>query len=88
MTYLATKINIYICLFIPKCIVLPCDNFDCETCHNFELSLTIIMNNEDQYLEKQFMSKNLHSATCQILINGWQSMTSTWHHGCNYNGVT
>jgi hypothetical protein len=33
------------------------------------------------------MSKNLHSDTSQILIDGWQSMMSTWPHGCNYNGV-
>jgi hypothetical protein len=44
--------------------------FDCAMCHNFELSLTIIMDNGDQYFEF-FMSKNLHNATCQILINGW-----------------
>jgi len=37
------------------------------------------MDDGDQYF------KNHHSATFQILINGWQSMTSTWHHGCNYN---
>jgi len=47
------------------------------------------MSNKNQYFEKKinFMLKKSHSAMCQILINGWQSMTSTWHHGCNYNGV-
>jgi hypothetical protein len=61
----------------------------CATCHNFGSSLTIIMNDGNQYFEKKifFMSKNIHSAMCQILIDGWQSMTSTWHHGCNYNKV-
>jgi hypothetical protein len=47
------------------------------------------MDDEDKYFEKKiiFMSKNLHSATCWILVDGWQLMTSTWHHGCSYNGV-
>jgi hypothetical protein len=45
------------------------------------------MDDGDQYYEKKFMSKNLHNAMCQILINGWQLMTSTWHHGCSYNEV-
>jgi hypothetical protein len=42
-----------------------------------------------QYFENKilFMSKKFHSATCQNSINGWQLMTSTWHHGCIYNGV-
>jgi hypothetical protein len=36
------------------------------TCHNFEPSLIIILDNEDQYHENKvnFMPKNLHSATC------------------------
>jgi hypothetical protein len=37
---------------------------------NLELSLTIIMDDGDQYFEKKIMSKNLHNATCQILIDG------------------
>jgi hypothetical protein len=48
------------------------------------------MDDGDQYFKKKtnFMSKNFHNATCQILINRWQNlMTSTWHHGCIYNGV-
>jgi hypothetical protein len=47
------------------------------------------MNDGDQYFGKKiiFMLKNLHSATCQILINGWQSMTLAWHHGYSYNGI-
>ncbi len=42
------------------------------TCHNFVPSLTNIMNDGNQYFEKKknCMSKNVHSATCQILING------------------
>jgi len=32
------------------------------------------------------LTKN-HSGTCQILIDGWQLMMSTWYHGCSYNGV-
>jgi hypothetical protein len=45
----------------------------CATCHNFGSSLTIIMNDGNQYFEKKifFMSKNIHSAMCQILIDGW-----------------
>jgi hypothetical protein len=45
------------------------------------------MNDGNQYFKKTIMTKNLHNSMCQILIDGWQSMTSTWHHGCNYNGV-
>ncbi len=56
-------------------------------CHNIKPSLTIIMNDGDQYFEKKIMSKNFHNVMCQILINGWQSMTLAWHHGCSYNGV-
>jgi hypothetical protein len=40
------------------------------TCHNLEPSLTIIMNDGNQYFEKNIMSKNLHNAMCQILIDG------------------
>jgi len=38
----------------------------CAMCHNFGPSLTIIMNDGDQYFEKKiiFMSKSLHSVTC------------------------
>ncbi len=59
------------------------------TCHNFEPSLIIIMDDGDQYFEKKIivMSKYLHNATCQILKDEWQLMTLAWHHGCNYNGV-
>ncbi len=51
---------------------MPCDNFYYATCHNVEPSLIIIMDNGDQYFEKKiiFMSKNLHSAMCHILIYG------------------
>jgi hypothetical protein len=59
------------------------------TCHNFGSLLIIIINDGDQYVESKiiFMSKNLHSVKCQILIDRWQSMMLTWHHGYNYNGV-
>jgi hypothetical protein len=40
------------------------------TCHNFEPSLIIVMDDGDQYFEKNIISKNLHNATCQILIDG------------------
>jgi len=69
---------------------MPCGKKKyCATCHNFKSSLTIILNDGNQYFEKKiiFMSKNIHSVMYQILINGWSSMTSSWHHGCNYNGV-
>ncbi len=36
---------------------------------------------------KIYIAKNLHSAMCQILIDGWQLMMLAWHHGCNCNGV-
>ncbi len=38
----------------------------CATCHNFGASLTIILNDGNQYSEKKifFMSKNIHSAMC------------------------
>ncbi len=52
---------------------MPCDNyFYCAMRHNFKPSLIIKMNNGDQYFKKKiiFMSKNLHGATCQILIDG------------------
>ncbi len=58
------------------------------TCHNFGPILKIVINDGDQYFENKiiFMSKNLHSAMCQSLINRWQSMMLTLHHGYNYNG--
>jgi hypothetical protein len=34
------------------------------------------MNDGDHISKKKLMSKNHHNATCQILIDGWQSMTS------------
>ncbi len=39
-------------------------------CHIFKPSLTIIMDNEDQYFKKKLMSKNPHNATCHIVIDG------------------
>jgi hypothetical protein len=43
--------------------------FYCATCHNFGLSLTIILDDGDQYFEF-FMFKFFHNATCHILIDG------------------
>jgi hypothetical protein len=61
---------------------MPCGNFIMCHVYNFGPSLTIIMNDKDQYFEKIiFLSKQIHSATCYILIYGWQSMTSSLHHG-------
>jgi hypothetical protein len=59
------------------------------TFHNLGASLTIIIGNGDQYFKKKiiFMSKNLYNGMCQILIDGQQLMTSTWHHRCTYNGI-
>jgi hypothetical protein len=57
-------------------------------CHmsQFQMSLTIIMDDGDEYFNF-FMSKNLPNVMCQNLIDGWQLMTSTWHHGCSYNWI-
>jgi len=75
--------------FFQNTINMPCANFlYYAMCHNFRPSLTIILDDGDQYIEKKIMSKNLHNATCQILIHGWQLMTLAWHHVCNYNGIT
>ncbi len=41
----------------------------CAMCHDFEPSSTIIMDNGDQYFKKKLCPKNLHTATCQILID-------------------
>ncbi len=41
--------------------------FYCVTCHNFEPSLTIIMNDGDQYFKKKIMFKILHNVMCLIL---------------------
>jgi hypothetical protein len=44
---------------------MPCGNFYYATCHHFGPSLIIIMDNGDQYVEKnKFMSKNLDNAMC------------------------
>jgi hypothetical protein len=56
---------------------IPCGKKNyCAMCHNLKSSLTIIIDDGDQYFKKKIMSKNLHNATCQILIDGWQLMTS------------
>jgi hypothetical protein len=44
--------------------------FFIAACHKLGPSLTIMMDNGDQYFQKTIMSKNLHNATCQILIDG------------------
>jgi hypothetical protein len=52
---------------------MPCGNFLLHHMpHNIKPSLTIIMDDGDQYFEKKlnFMLQNLHSATCHILIYG------------------
>jgi hypothetical protein len=59
----------------------------CAMCHDFEPSSTIIMDNGDQYFKKKLCPKNLHTATCQILIDKWQLMKSTLHRGCSYNEI-
>jgi hypothetical protein len=60
----------------------------CGMCHNLGPSLIIIMEDGDQYFEKNnFMSNFFHNTMYQIVIDGWQLMKSTWHHECNYNGV-
>jgi hypothetical protein len=85
MTYLAIKINFN--QFFFQILNMPCGNFkNCATCHNFKPSLTIIMDDANQFFLKK-MSKNIHNVMCQILIYRWQLMTLTWHHGCSYNGV-
>jgi hypothetical protein len=62
-------LNYYI--YIQNIINMPCGNlFYCAICHNLGPSLIIIMDDGDQYFEKKIMSKNLHNAACQILIDG------------------
>jgi histidinol phosphatase-like enzyme len=76
--------NYYI--YIQNIINMPCGNF--LLCHVSQ-SQTII-NNHNGWWSKYFeekKSKNLHNAMWQILIDGWQLITSIWHHGCSYNGV-
>jgi hypothetical protein len=68
---------------------MPCDNFlNCATCHNLKPSLAIIIDNVDQYFKnknKNFTSKNPHSAVCQILMNGWKLVTLVWCYGYSCN---
>ncbi len=64
-------------IFFKNTINMPIGNFlNCATCHNLKPSLTIIMDDGDQYLKKTIMSKKIHSATWQILMDGWQLMMS------------
>jgi hypothetical protein len=58
----------------------------CATCHNFGPSLIIIIDDGDQDFKKYIYPK-IFIVSCVKLIDGWQLMMSTWHHGCNYNGV-
>jgi len=66
MTYLAMKI-----IFLLKINkLMPCGKFFyCAMCHNLRPSLTIIMDDGDQYFEKNLISKNFHSITSQILMD-------------------
>ncbi len=44
---------------------MPCGNFkNCATYCNLKPSLTIIMDNGDQYFEFFLMSKDFHNAMC------------------------
>jgi hypothetical protein len=60
--------NKYLHLFIyfQNIINMPCDNFYFAMCYNLRPSLTIIMNNGNQYFKNKiiFMSKKFHNATC------------------------
>jgi hypothetical protein len=68
---------------------MPCGKFWlCHMSQSKTIIKTIIMDDGDQYFEKKIMSKNLHSTTCQILINRWQLMMLAWHHECSYYRVT
>ncbi len=65
-TYIATNIYIYNL----KIINMPCGKIIyCAMFHNFGPSLTIIMDDGDQYFKKKKV-QNVHNATCQFLING------------------
>jgi hypothetical protein len=56
---------------------MPCGNFlIMPHVTILKPSLVIIMDDGDQCFEKKTMSKNLHNATWQFSIDGWQSMTS------------
>ncbi len=55
-------------------------NFYCATCPNLELSLTIVMDDGNQYFEKQSMSKTLHNA----LEKKGQYVTNAFISTCNY----
>ncbi len=37
---------------------MACGNFYCVTCHNLGPSLTIIMDDGDQYFEKNYVQKS------------------------------
>ncbi len=63
--------------------------FNYATCHNFEPSLTIIIDYVHQYLKKKvvFRSINVHGDMCQILMDGLKLVTSMWCYGYNCNGI-
>jgi hypothetical protein len=44
------------------------------------------MDDGDQYFEKK-LSQIFFIVPHVNFKDGWQLMMSTWHHGCNYNGV-
>jgi hypothetical protein len=45
--------------------------FYCAMCHNLGPSLIIIMDDGDQYFEKNKNVQFFYNATCHILIDGW-----------------
>jgi len=67
MTYLATKIYI----FFQNIINMPCGNFDYATCHKFEPSLTITIDDGGQYFTRKINFKIQKSSWCHMLdFNG------------------
>jgi hypothetical protein len=65
---------------------MPFDNFFyCATCHNLIPSLIIIINDGHQYFKKK--SKNLHSAMCKILMDGWKLVMLVWCYGDSCSGI-
>ncbi len=64
MTYLTIRKYIYI--FFQKQLICHVAIFNFTICHNLRSSLTIILDDKNQYFEKKiiFISKKFHSATC------------------------
>jgi hypothetical protein len=59
------------------------------TCHNLGPLVLIIIDAENWYSKDKiiFKLKTPHSAMCEILMDGWKLVTSTWRYGCSYSGV-